>query len=81
MVTGGVNIQAVAMLTDTFGYAEIWDLDAVFQGTFEIVIDIHFKFLFVLLRVGLDLEEAMMRGGHSFLADPALIFPSACMSF
>ena len=80
MVTRGVDIQSVAMLTDTFGYTEIRGMGTVFLAALKIVINIHFQ-VFVLLGGGLDLDVAMMRRGYNFLTDPALFFSAADMSF
>jgi hypothetical protein len=55
-------------------------MDAGFLGTFEIVVDIHFQ-VFFLLGGRLDLDEAMMRGRHDFLADFTMNIPAASMSF
>jgi hypothetical protein len=42
LVAGGVDIQAVAMLADTFANAEVEDMDAVFLNALQIIIDIDF---------------------------------------
>jgi hypothetical protein len=68
------------MLTHTFGYAEIGDMDAVFLTIFEIVVDVKFH-VFLLLGGRLDLDETVMRGRHDFFADFTMHVPAARMSF
>jgi hypothetical protein len=80
MVTGGVDIQTVAMLTDTFGYAEIRDMGAVFLAAFKIIINVEFQ-VFVLLGGRLDLDVTVMRRGYNFLADFTMHLAAAGMSF
>jgi hypothetical protein len=80
MVTGGVDIKTVAILTDTFGHAEIRGMGTVFLGAFKIVIDIHVQ-VFVLLGGGFHLDVTVMRGGYNFLADFTMHLPAADMSF
>jgi hypothetical protein len=80
MVTGGVDIQAVAMLTNTFGDTEIRGMDAVFLTAFEIVINVEFQ-VFLFLRGGFDLNETVMRCRYNFLADFTMHLPAAGMSF
>jgi hypothetical protein len=79
MVTGSIDIKGITMLTDTFGYAEIRGMDAVFLTAFEIVVDVEFQ-VFVL-GGGLDLNETVMRGGDDFLAYFTMYVPAAGMSF
>jgi hypothetical protein len=80
MVTGSIDIKGIPMLTDTFGYTEIGDMDAVFLTTFEIVVDVEFQ-VFVLFGGGLDLNETVMRRWDDFLADFTMYVPAAVMSF
>jgi hypothetical protein len=80
MVTGGIDIQGIAMLTDTFGYAEIRGMGTVFLGTFKFVINVEFQ-VFVLLGGGFHLDVAVMRRGYNFLADFTMHLPAAGMSF
>jgi hypothetical protein len=80
MVTGGVDIQGITMLTDTFGHAEIRGIDSVFLTAFKVVINVEFQ-LFVLLRGGFNLDVAMMRRGYNFLADFTMHVTTAGMSF
>jgi hypothetical protein len=80
MVTGSIDIQAVAMLTDTFRHAQIRGIDTVFLAAFEIKINVHFQ-IFVLLRGRFHLDETMMRRRHNFLADFTMDVRAAGMSF
>jgi hypothetical protein len=80
MVTGGVDIQVITMLTDTFGHAEIRGMGTVFLAAFKIIINVHVQ-VFVLLGGGFHLDETMMRRRHSFLADFTMDVPAAGMSF
>jgi hypothetical protein len=41
MVTGGVDIQGITMLTDTFGHAKIRGMGTVFLAAFKIIINVH----------------------------------------
>jgi hypothetical protein len=56
MVTGGIDIQSVAMLTYTFCHTQIRGMDAVFLAAFEIKMNIHLQ-IFVLLRGRFGLEN------------------------
>jgi hypothetical protein len=69
------------MLTNTLGHTEIGGMNSVFLGTLEIVINIDVQFFFVLLGGFLHLNETVMRGRDDFLADLALNFSTAGMSF
>jgi hypothetical protein len=80
MITGGVDIQGITMLTDTFGHAKIRGMGTVFLGAFEIIIDIHVQ-IFVLLGGGFYLDVAVMRRRYNFLADFTMHLPAAGMSF
>jgi hypothetical protein len=80
MVTWGVDIQGIAMLTNTFGHAEIGSMGTVFLRTFKIIINIHVQ-VFVLLRGGFHLDVAVMRRRYNFLADFTMDLPAAGMSF
>jgi hypothetical protein len=80
MVTGGIDIQGITMLADTFGHAEIGGMGTVFLAAFKIVINVEFQ-VFVLLGGRFDLDVTVMRRGYNFLADPALNFSAAGMSF
>jgi hypothetical protein len=80
MVTGSIDIQTVAMLADTFGYAEIGSMDAVFLAAFKIIINVHFQ-VFVLLGDWFHLDVAVMRRRHNFLADFTMHLPATGMSF
>jgi hypothetical protein len=80
MVTGGIDIQGIAILADTFGHAEIRGMGTVFLGTFKVVINVEFQ-IFVLLRGGFHLDETMMRRGYNFLADFTMHLSAAGMSF
>jgi hypothetical protein len=80
MVTGSIDIQGIAMLTDTFGHAEIGSMGTVFLGTFKVVINVEFQ-VFLLLRGGFDLDVAVMRRGYNFLADFTMHVTTAGMSF
>ena len=57
------------MLTHTFGYAEIRDMDAVFLGTLKIKVDVGFQIFLLLLRSGFHLHVALMWRIDNFLAD------------
>jgi hypothetical protein len=81
MVTEGVDVQGIAMLTYTFGHAEIENIGTVFMRTFKIIINVHVQFFFVLLRGGFNLDVTVMRRGYNFLADSALLFSAAGISF
>jgi hypothetical protein len=80
MVTGGVDIQGIAVLTDTFGHAEIRGMGTVFLAAFKIVINVHVQ-VFVLLGGGFHLDVTVMRCGYNFLADFTMHLPAAGMSF
>jgi hypothetical protein len=80
MVTGGVDIQGITMLADTFGYAEIRGMGTVFLAAFKIVINIEFQ-VFVLLGGRFDLDVTVMRRGYKFPADFTMHLPAAGMSF
>jgi hypothetical protein len=80
MVTRGIDIQGITMLTDTFGHAEIGGMGTVFLAALEIVINVEFH-VFVLLGGGFDLDVTMMRRGYNFLADFTMHLSAAGMSF
>ena len=80
MVTRGVDIQSVAMLTDPFGYTEIRGVDSVFLRTFKVIINVRFQF-FVLLRSRLDLDVALMRRRYHFFTKFAMDISATGMSF
>jgi hypothetical protein len=80
MVTGIIDIEKITMLTYTFGYTEIGDMDTVFLTAFEIVINVEFQ-VFLLLRGRLDLNETVMRRGDDFLTDFTMYVPATGMSF
>ena len=71
MVTGGVDIYRIAMLTHTFGYAQIRSMDAVFLAAFKVKVDVGFQ-IFLLLGGGFDLDVALMWRIDQFLADFAM---------
>ena len=51
MVTGGIDIQGIAILADTFGHAEIRGMGTVFLAAFKIIINVQVQ-VFVPLGVG-----------------------------
>ena len=79
MVTGGVDIYRIAMLTHTFGYAQIRSMDAVFLTAFKVKVDVGFQ-IFLLLGGGFDLDETLVWGGDKFLADFAMDAAAAGVS-
>ena len=76
----GFGVFGITMLTHTFRYAEIRDMDAVFLGTLKIKVDVGFQ-IFLLLRSGFHLHVALMWRIDNFLADFTMDLSAAGMSF
>jgi hypothetical protein len=79
MVTGGVDVQGIAVLTHTFGHAQIRSVRAVFLTTFEVKMNVSFQ-IFLLLGGGFDLDETLVGGSDKFLADFAMDAAAAGMT-